>query len=90
VLRAIRFNLRTTGRGIACRHQKESHERSYCAASINRIKTAMNVGHLWNTTMRLQFGRRKLNRFKLVWSDVVALLAVAASVAIVFRQVLGL
>jgi len=40
--------------------------------------------------MRLQFGRRRRNRFDLLWSDVVALLAIAASVAIVFRQVLGM
>jgi hypothetical protein len=40
--------------------------------------------------MRLQFVRRRLQRFNLVWSDVVALLAIAASVAVVFRQVLGM
>jgi hypothetical protein len=40
--------------------------------------------------MRPQFGRQRRNRFDLLWSDLVALLAIAASVAIVFRQVLGM
>jgi len=40
--------------------------------------------------MKLQFGRRRWNRFNLLWSDVVALLAIAGGVAIVFRQVLGM
>jgi len=40
--------------------------------------------------MKLQFGRRRWQRFNLLWSDVVALAAIAASFGIVFRQVLGM
>jgi hypothetical protein len=40
--------------------------------------------------MKLQFGRRRWQRFDLLWSDVVALVAIAASCGIVFHQVFGM
>jgi hypothetical protein len=40
--------------------------------------------------MKAQFGRRRWQRFDMLWSDFVALLAILASAAIVFHQVLGM